>query len=85
MPSQIERLPTVAANENTDRRPSQTAGPMIEQMNYRSYLLRLRQCSGSDGEQRQVCMRCIRDDEEHYFNSLRELMAYLRRCNGECE
>lgn len=59
-----------------DGSPSGDKSPARVQ--YHSYLLRLRRVVDGEKEVRQVYLQSIPDREEHYFGSLRELMAYLR-------
>lgn len=47
-------------------------------VDYHSYLLRVRQVREDGRETRQAYLREIPSLEEHYFNSLGELVAYLR-------
>ena len=50
-----------------------------------SNLVRLRRVTGPAGEYRQIWLQCVGDGEVCYFNSLRELTAYLQQDNGARE
>lgn len=47
-------------------------------VHYESYILRLRRTMGPEGRSNQVYLQGVRDDGEHYFSSLSELVAWLR-------
>lgn len=52
--------------------------PPGQQVEYHSYLLRVRRVKTGDTETRQAWLRDIPSQEEHYFRSLGELVAWLR-------
>ncbi len=63
--------------------PQPSSPPTID---YESFLLRLRRTNGPRAGACRIYLHDIRDGEEHYFNSLRELMVYLQDRNpGEEE